>query len=759
MEKLRYPVLSFQLQENLWLGMLIGTDIQVIDENPLTIKNIITDHLQRKYKKQNDFPSLPPLQPELKIIETQVRPAFNDNSGVYPLPDFLRIQTPAVYGSTDDGQYECYLPLINGHFYYYDPEQLEPLAQFFCTKYFHHAEPEEIYRLATYPRPQMDLVTLKVNYDRKLNWHAFNWKRTYKTLNRLAEPYPPMKSARKKISVAPDVAWELDFYINTIVNKLSNSKANIVVLGPSGVGKSAALRQAVKRWLNHSKRQGLEVSCWRMMAERITASAKYLGEWEATSESLVQELMDANGALWIDNLARLGQVGGEGPEVSVAAFLTPFLEQQRIQIIGESTQREWDLLRRRLPAFTQCFHVVRMNELATDQLKKVLEEFAAFTLQNLRVQIEPDAVNTAYRLLHRYYPYESFPGKAIKLLGKCLSETLTTAASPMIVNTDHIINQFVLESGLSRAFLHDGTGLEHDALRHFFESRIIGQTEVIDRLCSLVKVFKAGMNNPYKPIATMLFSGPTGVGKTASAKALADYFFGEGRQKSPLIRFDMSEFQSPYHLSRLIGEGNEVGQLIKEVRDRPFSVVLFDEVEKAHPLIFDTLLTLFDEGMLTDFFGRVTYFRNTIIIMTSNLGATQRPMVSLGNVKQDASAYMTAIERFFRPEFVNRIDQILFFQPLSRESIRSIALRELQLLQKREGLVQRGIDLHFSTEIIDHLLQTGFDERYGARPLQRAIEQSIVNPLARWLLDRPNVKHCKLFLDYQAGLSITLQAP
>ena len=247
----------------------------------------------------------------------------------------------------------------------------------------------------------------------------------------------------------------------------------------------------------------------------------------------------------------------------------------------------------------------------------------------------------------------------------------------------------------------------------------------------------------------MLFSGPTGVGKTASAKALASYFFGKGQKRSPLIRIDMSEFQHPGMLSRFIGAGNEVGKLVQEIRERPFSVLLLDEVEKADPTIFDALLTVLDEGVLVDNFGRTTNFRNTIIIMTSNLGASNRRSIGFGS--SDSPKYDSAIRNFFRPEFVNRIDHIVIFNSLTSKDIEKITLKELEELKQREGFTKRGFQLEFTTAVAAHLSKVGFDERYGARPLQRAIEREIVSPLAQWILANPKVENCKLKVDFQEG--------
>ena len=323
-----------------------------------------------------------------------------------------------------------------------------------------------------------------------------------------------------------------------------------------------------------------------------------------------------------------------------------------------------------------------------------------------------------------------------------------------VVTKEAVINNFVDQTGLPKLFLRDDILLNQKELKDHFSNRIIGQNAAVEKLCEVVKIFKAGLNNPGKPITTLVFAGPTGVGKTASAKALADYFFGKGQKQSPLIRIDMSEFQYAGQLSRFIGSGTEAGKLIQDVRERPFSVLLLDEVEKAAPAIFDALLTVLDEGILVDAFGRITNFRNTIIILTTNLGASNRQSIGFQDSTNKDDIYLSAINSFFRPEFVNRIDGVVMFNSLGEKDIFKITLKELSELKKREGFEKRGLDVHFTENVAKFLAKSGFDERYGARPLQRMLEQSIVNPLANWLLQHPTVKDRKLFVDYDKKLII-----
>lgn len=513
--------------------------------------------------------------------------------------------------------------------------------------------------------------------------------------------------------------------------------------------------QAIRKITNQSRKLNLKNTFWQIMPQRITASSKYLGEWQETCEELVDELQMANGILWVVDIIRLLQVGGEGPEDSIASFLLSFLQQGKLQMVGEVTESELESMRRLLPGFVENFQITKIQELSESKIQNILNQFAAFSGKNMKIHIQQEALMLAYRLLLRYYPYESFPGKAINFLSKCVSETELNEEN--IVTKEVVIQNFVNQTGLPELFLRDDILLNKKDLENHFLSRIIGQKDAVDKLCEVVKIFKAGLNNPGKPITTLVFAGPTGVGKTASAKALAEYFFGKGQKQSPLIRIDMSEFQYSGQINRFIGSGQEPGKLIQDIRERPFSVLLLDEVEKAAPAIFDALLTVLDEGVLVDAFGRVTNFRNTIIILTTNLGASNRLSIGFQKDADSDAKYLSAINSFFRPEFVNRIDGVVLFNSLTKKDIFLITLKELEELKSREGFVKRGLELHFSKNVANHLTKTGFDERYGARSLQRMLEQLIVNPMANWLLKHPSAKNRKITVDFDKDLTIKME--
>ncbi|MEZ4991389.1 MAG: AAA family ATPase [Saprospiraceae bacterium] len=752
MEKITYPLLYYDLAPQTVLGLLVGTELQVVEKDLERVKLTLGNYLQRQYKKFDDYPYVDLITPKLRIMEFEVRPTYRDDGGSYPLSEPLQVPIAVIFGATDQDNYACHVPSLHGSFYYYEPKQFESLVHFFVSNALNQLSPPEIYKLLRYSRPRLDQVALKVNENRDFFRMARSRPRDYPTLKRLTEPYPFHRNKRKTHHQFPEAAWELEQTVADVLDKLINTRSNVLLIGKHGVGKSAVLQQAIRKITTQSRKQQLDFTFWRIMSQRITASVKYLGEWQEQVESLISELQSANGILWVTDVIQLLQTGGEAAEDSVAAFLLPFLQSRKLQIVGEATPEQLESMRRLLPGFVQTFQLVRLDELPEEKVRSVLNQFAQYVLSRMQIEITQEAIDQAYRLLLRYYPYESFPGKGIRFLSRCVNQAQLDNLEK--IGRRMVIDEFVQQTGLPELFLRDDLLLDTRKLNTYFDEKIIGQPEAIARMTEIVKIYKAGINNPYKPIATLLFAGPTGVGKTASAKALADYFFGQGQKKSPLIRIDMSEFQHPGQLSRLIGSGREVGQLVKEVRERPFAVILLDEIEKAAPSIFDALLTLLDEGLMVDAFGRLTDFRNTIIIMTSNLGASTTPAIGFQGTDRESTTYRSAIEKHFRPEFINRIDSVVYFNSINSEDLRKITLKELKDLSTREGFTKRNLQLIFNDPLVDHLVSIGFDKRYGARPLQRAIEQAIVKPMSYWLLEHNTDKATKLQLNWDGRLII-----
>jgi ATP-dependent Clp protease ATP-binding subunit ClpC len=724
--------------------MLIGSEYQAVESDLRTLKSNIKEYLQKQYKKFDRYPEANFEQYKLRMFEVKIRPTYKSADKSFPSSFVLKVPVAAIYGQTDEHYYECFLPTLGIQFVYHDPKLLTTLVNSFATNHLTQLDPSAIVAQINLPEPKIDEISLRINENRDYSF-SNNWDNddNYRMLSTLAEQFPYSKAVQRNLAVFPDVAWEMEADVELLIEKITVSSANVLVVGKSGVGKSAVLRQAIKKL--SAKKKNSNNTFWQLLTQRITANARYLGEWQENVEILIQELSMASGILWVVDVTQLLQSGGDGAQDSIAAFMIPYLQENKLQIVGEVTPTQLESMRRLLPGFVENFQIVQIEELQERKIYTILEKFADYATQNLKIPITTQATETAYRLLNRYYPYESFPGKAIKFLSQCINYAQNHKTT--IINPEVVYQNFVQQTGMPELFLRDDLRLDNSELQQFFNSRIIGQEAAVHTLCNVVKIFKTGLNNPYKPISTLLLAGPTGVGKTAATKALAEYFFGKGQKRSPLVRIDMSEFQHAGHLARFIGAGGEVGKLVQEIRERPFAVVLLDEIEKADPAIFDALLTVLDEGKLVDAYGRSTNFCNTIIIMTSNLGASNRTAIGFGGGA--APNYEAAISQFFRPEFVNRIDHIVPFVPLSTDNILHITKKELDELHLREGIDKRHLKLQFTQILQQHIASIGFDERYGARPLQRAVEQIVTAPFAKWLLDNPDCHHQNILLDWQ----------
>lgn len=753
MEKRNVLLVYYEMPGQGVFGEILGSRYEAAGKDLEEVQSLLIAHIAKIYKKETWYPRISLDPAEVSTFQVSVRPTYQmEENELYPLSTDLSIPIHVVHGRSENGFFECYIPALRQHFHYTSPDQLPNLVQAMSLNALYDYYPVDLYDLASMPKPSLEVIPMKLKGKKRAKPLVRRpGKNAFPSLQRLAEQMPPVKTGLRRMSALPDIAWEMG-ETTAHVMRLLKQQVNVLVCGYPGVGKSAVLRQVIAEVARAGKRDPRPQTFWRLFAQRITASARYLGEWQENVDMLVDDLQAANGVLWVEDLTQLATDGGSGPEDSIAAYMRSFLVQGKIQIMGEITPPQLDSLRRLLPGFAELFQVVEIPEMPEKKVTAVMDHFAAYAQRQHGIKFETESLNRAYRLLNRFYPYERFPGKAIKFLSRCMHEAMVSEVKN--VDKSGVIETFIQMTGMPELFLRDDLRLDQEDMRRYFAGQIIGQPAAVDALCDIVKIFKAGLNNPHKPIATFMFSGPTGVGKTASAKALASFFFGKGQERSPLIRIDMSEFQSPGDIYRLVGRGNEVGMLVREVREKPFSVLLLDEIEKADPSVFDALLTLLDEGILTDAAGRATNFRNTIIILTTNLGASNRQAIGLRPADDQPQRYLSAIEGFFRPEFVNRIDQVVLFNALRQAEIEQIARKELSGLREREGIRMRGLELSFTDRLVEFLSEKGFDEKFGARPLQRAIETQVVQPLARWLLANPQTANRALMLDYADGLRV-----
>ncbi len=755
--QITYPVLLYNLTENTTLGICVGTEYRVTERDGQRVKDALSDYLKRNYKKRDDYRYFDIADFKMKMVGVNVRPNYTDDDGNdFPAKKELRVEVPVIFGeNTENGNYECQIPLLDGRFYYYDARQMKVLAQHFITAQLNRMSPDEVYRLMGYGTPRLEKVTLKINENREIKGWGGEAKQDFPQLNRLCEEMPLAKSDRRKRTALPQTAWELKDKVTELYEAAILKNANVLLVGKRGSGKSAILQQFARIIAADKKTNNEGKTLYRMLPQRLTYGAKYLGEWQEAADGLIRDLQNADGLLWIPDIVRLLQTGDNRPETGAAAYLQPFIREGKMQVIGEITPEELDGMRRLLPGFAESFQILNLGEMPETKVFGILHKLAEFFDKNQKVTVTQPALQTGYRLLKRYFPYESFPGKGIKFFGRLVD--IAVAENRKRITKDRVIDLFTEQTGLPELFLRDEIPLQKEQLRSDFNAQIIGQPAAVEKISNIIQIFKAGLNNPYKPIAVLLFAGPTGVGKTATARVLSEFFFGQKKDRrrgqNPLVRIDMSEYRHPMQITNFLGDGNRPGALVHAVRRRPFSVVLLDEIEKAADNIFDALLTVLDEGVMTDNLGRKTNFRNTVIIMTSNVGATTRQAVGFSETLQTGQKYDAALRKQFKPEFLNRLDAVVTFNNLRRADIEKITRKELEALQKREGFQKRSLTLTFSEALIAHIADTGFDEKYGARPLQRAVEQEVMQKVALWLAEN-EVNGGGLELDWKEGLQI-----
>jgi ATP-dependent Clp protease ATP-binding subunit ClpA len=741
MKILEYPLLCQKLNDNAILGQLLGTSKQLVSTDLRSLTGDFAEYIERKLRDGYFY------QPEVKDFKLKsysftIRPHYQENDRIYPVKENIDVQVYAVYGSSDNGYFECFLPALHKSFYFYTEKDLEKLVEHFSKDAFHDMEPSAIYSMLQQAEPWLESVSVKspkpVEEKNQSNEPYFG------TLPGIAEKLPYTRKESGKISI--ESAWERGILVEQLINMLLDEKSNVLLVGNSGTGKSTIIQETIRKitGLEKSKERITRHTFWRTSPSRMTAKAKYLGEWQEICEEMVEDLNQNNGILWLENFVMLAMTGGEGPEDSVAAFLTSFIRRRKLQIISEVTPQQLEAMRRLLPGFVEHFQILKVDEMNMTTTLKIFEYFNNHSSRHTGVSFSQKSIEMCYVLLERFIKYESFPGKAIRFLNTCVNKVQLNKKPQIDVN--EVIESFSAQTGIPDFLLRDDIILKESELESFFKDRIKGQDHIISKITSIIKIFKAGLNDPAKPIVSMIFAGPTGVGKTATAKALADYFFGIGQSYKPLIRLDMSEFQHPSQIYRLIGTN---GKLVQFVREKPFCVVLLDEIEKANPQIFDALLGVLDEGILADSAGKLTDFRNTIIIMTSNLGVSQRKSLGFRNYQDDD--FEASIKSFFRPEFYNRIDAVLPFHSLDEKTIKEITINELTDVANRDGIRNRNLKLYFTDELINFMSVSGFDPKYGARPLQREIERLVVAPFARFLLEKPELKNKKITIDFDGN--------
>jgi ATP-dependent Clp protease ATP-binding subunit ClpC len=512
------------------------------------------------------------------------------------------------------------------------------------------------------------------------------------------------------------------------------SARSVMASGEPRVGKTSFLRLVAARLA----RGGWSV--FEAGGADLMAGQQWFGQLEGRIQHAIEELAASKKVIWyIPDLLQIAMSGThQGQAASILDQILPAVAAGRLIVWTEATTAATSRLLRLRPALRSTFELFRMEPLDQAETRALADAFVQRVSQTARVAVDPGAVEVALASASQYLSASSLPGSALDLL-KLTLRRLAKGREARIEAHDVILTLSQL-TGLPASILDTKEGVDLASVRAFFAARVIGQNEAVQAVVERIAMLKAGLNDPGKPIGVFLFAGPTGTGKTELAKTLAEFLFGSVDR---MIRLDMSEFQTAESTAKILGSGDASGpadSLITLVRKQPFSVVLLDEFEKAHANIWDLFLQVFDDGRLTDHLGQVADFRHTIIILTTNLGATSHRNAGLG-FSPSKHAYssdqvLRAVSQTFRPEFQNRLDKVIVFRELSRDLMRGILKKELSRVLERRGLKDREWAVEWEASALEFLLEKGFSPEMGARPLKRAIDQYVIAPLAATIVEK-----------------------
>lgn len=553
--------------------------------------------------------------------------------------------------------------------------------------------------------------------------------------------------------------------IETTIEILSRrTKNNPVLIGEPGVGKTAIVEGLAQRITEGSVPSALKNKrLLEMSLTSLISGTRYRGEFEERLQAVLEEVRAHKDELliFVDELHTVVGAGGNEGGLDTANVLKPSLARGELHLIGATTLNEYQKHIEKDAAFERRFQPVMVNEPNTKDATAIIQGLRKRYEEHHQVTITDEAITAAVEMSDRYITQRFLPDKAIDLIDQ-------TAARIHIQGKDTVSARDIAEvvAKLTGVPVKELTKAEREQLLKLEEKlheRVVGQDEAIKAVANAVRVSRAGLSPKHSPIATFLFLGPTGVGKTELAKALAASLFGG---EDALVRIDMSEYMERHAVARLIGSPpgyvghDDGGQLTETIRRRPHSVILLDEIEKAHSDVYNLLLQVLDDGRLTDGKGRVVDFSNTVIIATSNIGTSFKKTPAIGFAMSEAvetpkkAHGLEVLKHYFRPEFINRLDEVITFQSLTKKHTHEVVKLQLTALKKR--LLEQGITLSYTTPVVDYLCEVGFSPEFGARELRRRIKSGIENTIAHKVIDGSLKPQGKITLTYtkKEGLQV-----
>ncbi len=727
--KIDYPILKFLLSTNPNELMLALHDKRAvrIDNGSFILAGNFANLFQAEILDKGDYMALLPYYNQREWEAKTIQIKFTATKNIAYKEISLNF---AYLVQAHERGYWINIPILQTETFAATPEEIEAATEeaikldFAKNKRFDYLQ--NVISVIWY-EPQIELVKESVDLI------------TY-TLSELDN----LKESKKK-SMLPTVAELLEiktqqlFGYEAELKQLADTlkgqyNRSTILVGKSGVGKTCLMWELSRQ----QHKLGLKARIWETTASVLIKELTQNTGWQQNLTLLCQELRQAGDILFVRNLLELFEVGQyEGNSISMAEYMREYVSRGEVTLVGECTDEELARIDMRNPNFSQLFTLLRIEE-PSKEMDDIILKKVSLIAKTQKVQLEAEAVRETVRLNRRYTPYSGFPGKPIRFLESILMnpKTLAQQANNTVLDRSAVLKSFCYETGMPEFMLNPQIDMDLLAIEKNFNQNVFGQTQAVATLVNILASIKAAVLRQGKPIASLLFVGPTGVGKTELAKVLADFMFGS---RDKMIRFDMSEFSSAYSIGRLTGESYfSDGLLTSAVRRELFCVLLFDELEKAHPDFNDLLLQMLGEGRLTDSQGKVVNFCSTIIIMTSNMGAQKLQTQNIGwnaelNGQEIADFFENEARKNFRPEIFNRIDQIVAFHPLNMNVVRHVVAREIAQLKNREGILGRKMDWHFQEEVYQYLGEKGYHPKYGARALQRTMREELTIPLCKQL--------------------------